>query len=83
MLQHSEVKWLSRGNCQKQVHLSFSNNCRVVLEHDNDLSGKLKAIDMDDFLYDRYFSRNWTMSIHNCWERNDLIRCKERDQVIY
>ena len=57
LLHHTEVKWLSKGNCLKRVPELFDTIVEFLEELDVDLSIKFKAIEQDTFYLTDIFEK--------------------------
>ena len=57
LLQHTEVRWLSKGNCLKRVSELFDTIVKFLEEQDGDLSTKIKAIEQDTFYLTDIFEK--------------------------
>ena len=47
LLLHTEVRWLSKGNCLKRFHLLFDSIVEFFEEHDPTLAEKVKLVRID------------------------------------
>ena len=57
LLQHTEVRWLSKENCLKRVSELFDTIVEFLEEQDGDLSTKIKAIEQDTFYLTNIFEK--------------------------
>ena len=76
LLQHTEVRWLSKGNCLKRVSELFDTIVEFLEEQDGDLSTKIKAIEQDTFYLTDIFEKLNKVNLQLQGAKTNLIQCK-------